>query len=88
MVIPVPTLALAKVKTGLPPKLTSSPDSTPFKVAVPVAVAAVVPSYALSPPEIPEIVKEINSAVVTSNFSGIACRFGIASLSSATRYTS
>jgi hypothetical protein len=51
-------------------------------------VAAVVPSYALSPPEIPEIVKEINSAVVTSNFSGIACRFGIASLSSATRYTS
>ena len=44
MVMPVPTLSLAKVKTGLPPKITSSPASTPFKVAIPVAVAAVVPS--------------------------------------------
>ena len=44
MVISVPILALAKVKTGLPPRLTSSPDATPTKVAVPVAVAAVVPS--------------------------------------------
>ena len=88
MVIPVPTLALAKVYTGLPPKLTTSSDSTPTKVGVPDAVASVVLSYALSPPEIPEMVKEINSAVVTSNFSGITCRFGIASLSSATRYTS
>ena len=44
MVIPVPTLALAKVKTGEPPSDTSSPDSTPTKVAVPEAVAGVVPS--------------------------------------------
>ena len=44
IVIPVPTLALAKVKTGLPPRLTSSPDATSTKVAVPEAVAAVVPS--------------------------------------------
>ena len=44
IVIPVPTLALAKVKTGLPPRLTSSPDATPTKVAVPEAMAAVVPS--------------------------------------------
>ena len=44
MVISVPILALAKVKTGLPPRLTSSPDATHTKVAVPEAVAAVVPS--------------------------------------------
>ena len=44
MVMPVPTLADAKVKTGDPPKITSSPASTPVKIAVPVAVAAVVPS--------------------------------------------
>ena len=30
IVIPVPTLALAKVKTGLPPRLTSSPDATSY----------------------------------------------------------
>ena len=87
-VISVPTLALAKVNTGEPSKLTSSPDSTPTRMGVPDAVASVVPSYALSPPDNPLMVKVINSVVVTSNFSGIACRFGIASLSSATRYTS
>ena len=42
--MPVPTFAEAKVKTGLPPSDTSSPVSTPTKVAVPVADAAVVPS--------------------------------------------
>ena len=42
IVIPVPTFALEKVKTGLPPRLISSPDATPTKVAVPLAVAAVV----------------------------------------------
>ena len=44
MVIPVPTLADAKVKTGESPKITSSPASTPTSVAVPEALAAVVPS--------------------------------------------
>ena len=44
MVIPVPTFALAKVKTGLPPKITSSAPIIPESVAVPEAVAAVVPS--------------------------------------------
>ena len=42
--IPVPTLADAKVKTGLPPSETSSPVSTPTSVAVPEADAAVVSS--------------------------------------------
>ena len=63
MVIPEPTLALAKVKTGLPPKITSFPDSTPFKVDIPVAVAAVVSSYTLSLPVIPVMV---NSFAVMS----------------------
>ena len=61
--IPVPTLALAKVKTGLPPKITSSAPTTPFKVDIPVALAAVVPSYTLSLPVIPVIV---NSFAVMS----------------------
>ena len=56
MVIPVPTLADAKVNTGLPPKLTSSPDSTPTKVAVPEADAAVVSSYTLLSPVSPVMV--------------------------------
>ena len=56
MVIPVPTLADAKVKTGEPPKNTSSPASTPTSVAVPEALAAVVSSYTLSPPVIPVMV--------------------------------
>ena len=61
----MPTLALAKVKTGLPPKITSSPDSTPFKVNVPVAVAAVVSSYTLSLPVIPVIVNPL--AVISAD---------------------
>ena len=44
IVMPVPTFALAKVNTGLPPSDTSSPVSTPTKVAVPEALAAVVSS--------------------------------------------
>ena len=44
IVIPVPTSELAKAKTGVPPKTTSSPETTPLSAAVPVAVAAVVPS--------------------------------------------
>ena len=57
--IPVPTLADAKVNTGLPPKLTSSPVSTPTKVAVPVALAAVVSSYTLSSPVRPVMVNAL-----------------------------
>ena len=50
--IPVSTLALAKVETGVPDKMTcpSSPDTTPESVTVPLTVAAVVPSYSLVPP--------------------------------------
>ena len=65
MVIPVPTLALAKVKTGLPPKITSSPDSTPFKVDIPVALAAVVSSYTLLSPVKPVIVNPL--AVISAD---------------------
>ena len=53
MVIPVPTLADAKVKTGDPPNITSSAPMIPERSAVPLAVAAVVSSYNLSPPVIP-----------------------------------
>ena len=42
--IAVPTLALAKLKIELPPKVTSSPVSTPDKTAVPEVVAEVIPS--------------------------------------------
>ena len=59
IVIPVPTLAEAKVNTGDPPKLTSSPVSTPLSVAVPVAEAAVVSSYTLSSPLSPVIVNAL-----------------------------
>ena len=59
IVIPVPTLADAKVNTGEPPKLTSSPVSTPTKVAVPEADAAVVSSYTLLSPVSPEIVSSL-----------------------------
>ena len=58
-VIPVPTLADAKVNTGLPERETSSPPTTPFKVAVPEALAAVVSSYTLSSPVRPVIVTTI-----------------------------
>jgi len=57
IVIPVPTLALAKVYTVLPPKNTSSPVATPTIVAVPVAVAAVLLSYTLLFPVSPEMVR-------------------------------
>ncbi len=59
MVMPVPTLALAKVKTGLPPMDTTSPDATPERVTVPVADPAVVPSYTLFNPEIPITVNSL-----------------------------
>ena len=88
MVIPVPTLALAKVKTGLPPKITSSAPMIPERASVPVAAAAVVSSYTLSLPLNPVIVIEINPAVVTSNFVGLPCRLGDPSSSLATTYTS
>ena len=63
MVIPVPTFAEAKVNTGAPPKITSSAPIIPENVAVPVAVAAVVPSYTLLSPVSPTMV---NSAAVIS----------------------
>ena len=59
IVIPVPKLAEANENTGEPPKLTSSPDSTPLSVAVPEAVAAVVPSYTLLSPVKPVIVNSL-----------------------------
>ena len=54
--MPVPTFALANVNTGEPPKLTSSPISTPDKLAVPEADPVVVSSYSLLSPVIPVIV--------------------------------
>ena len=64
MVMPVPTFALAKVKDWTSAyRLTSSAPITPLKVAVPVAVAAVVPSYTLLSPVSPTTV---NSAAVMS----------------------
>ena len=54
--MPVPTLALAKANTGLPPSETSSPSKTPTKVGDPVALAEVVPLYSLFSPVIPVIV--------------------------------
>ena len=63
MVIPVPTLALAKVKTGLPPKLTPSAPMIPERASVPVAVAAVVPLYTLFSPAIPVMVNSPRAVV-------------------------
>ena len=59
IVIPVPIFEEAKVNTGDPPKLTSSPDSTPVKVAVPVAEALVFPSCGLSSPVSPVMVNSL-----------------------------
>ena len=50
IIIPVPTSALPKAKTGVPPKLTTSVPATPLNEAVPAAVAAMVPSYSLLSP--------------------------------------
>ena len=61
--MPVPTFAEANTNTGDPPSDTSSPVSTPTKVAVPLAVAAVVPSYTLLSPVSPVMV---NSFAVIS----------------------
>ena len=47
------------MKTGLPPSDTSSPASTPDKLAVPVAEAAVVSSYTLLSPVRPVIVNSL-----------------------------
>ena len=63
--IPVPTLALAKVYTGLPPKLTSSAPMIPERASVPVAVAAVVSSYTLLSPVKPVIVNPL--AVISAD---------------------
>ena len=63
--IPVPTLALAKVKTGLPPKLTPSAPMIPERASVPVAVAAVVSSYTLFSPAIPVMVNPL--AVISAD---------------------
>ena len=68
IVIAVPTFSLAKVNTGLPPRLISSPGATPTKVAVPEVVAAVVVSYTLLFPVIPVMVKTPR-AVVSLAFS-------------------
>ena len=68
IVIPVPTFALAKVNTGLPLRLTSSPPTTPTNVAVPLAVAAVVPSYTLLSPVSPVIVTD--SPVISADSVG------------------
>ena len=84
IVIPVPTLSLINVNTGDPPKVTSSPATTPDKKAVPVAVALVVPSYTLSSPFRPLIVSDIKGSVVTSTFVGVICKLGVPSSSSAT----
>ena len=84
IVIPVPTLALAKVNTGLPPRDTLWSLATPTSVTVPVALAAVVPLYVLFNPVSPVMVKEINSSVVTSNFVGLPWRLGVPSSSLAT----
>ena len=54
--MPVPTLALAKANTGLPPKEIVSPTTLPSSEAVPVAEATVVSSYTLSLIVIPEMV--------------------------------
>ena len=63
-VIPVPTLAEAKVKVGEPPRLTSfAPEATPESVAVPVAVAAVLSSYTLSSPVNPVMVNTPRAVV-------------------------
>jgi hypothetical protein len=63
MLISVPNSALANVNTGVPPKTTSSSDTTPERTGVPEAVASVVPSYTLLSPVRPEIV---NSFAVIS----------------------
>ena len=57
--MPLPTWALAKVKTGVPDKITcpSSPDTIPESAAVPLTVAAVVPSYTLVTPLRPLMLK-------------------------------
>ena len=55
-VIPVPAFTLAKVKLGVPPKVTISPVSSPNKAAAPVASANVEPSYTLFTPAMPVIV--------------------------------
>ena len=48
--MPVPTSALAKVKMGVPLKLTSSVTTTPLNEVVPDAVATMVSSYSLLSP--------------------------------------
>jgi hypothetical protein len=44
MAMPIPTFAEAKVKVGVPAKVTSSAFIIPCKTAVPVALAVVVAS--------------------------------------------
>ena len=44
IVLPEPTCASKKVKLGVPTSVTSSPDTTPDKEAVPETAAAIDPS--------------------------------------------
>ena len=62
MLTGVPTFALANVNVGVPVKVTTSGEITPLNAAVPVAVAAVVLSYALLLPVNPVTV---NAFVLT-----------------------
>ena len=48
--MPAPTFALAKLNTGVPPKVTVSEEITPDSAAEPLTVAAVVRSYDLFTP--------------------------------------
>ena len=57
--MPVPTLALANVYTGVPPNVTASPEITPNSPAVPLAVAAVVRLYSRLTPVKPLIVNAL-----------------------------
>ena len=66
IVISVPTLDWAKAKEVLSTRLTWSPVLTPVKIGVPDTVASWVPSYSLSSPVKPTIVR-----VVLEIFNGI-----------------
>ncbi len=54
--LPAPIAAFAKLAIGLPPGVKLSPLASPTKAAVPVSVAAVVPSYARFTAESPATV--------------------------------
>ena len=62
--MPLLTLAVANVNTGVPPSKTLSEPTTPTKEGVPVAAPARVPSYSLFTPVSPETVKLFRSTVI------------------------